>query len=67
MGKKVFLNDLIGWLNHYNSSKTIAIDVPKLNSRQFNKDIFYLNNNKLIKTINIKFDLNDLKKGVFKN
>lgn len=62
MGKKVFLNDLIGWLNHYNSSKTIAIDVPKLNSRQFNKDIFYLNNNKLIKTINIKFDLNDLKK-----
>ena len=62
MGKKVFLNDLVGWLNHYNTSKIIVIDVPKLNSRQFNKDIFYLNNNKLIKTIKIKFDLNDLKK-----
>ena len=62
MGKKVFLNDLVGWLNHYNTSKIIVIDVPKLNSRQFNKDIFYLNNNKLIKNIKIKFDLNDLKK-----
>tara|TARA_B100001121_G_scaffold226946_1_gene200223 strand:- start:2070 stop:2909 length:840 start_codon:yes stop_codon:yes gene_type:complete len=62
MGKKVFLNDLVGWLNHYNTSKIIVMDVPKLNSRQFNKDIFYLNNNKLIKTIKIKFDLNDLKK-----
>ena len=62
MGKKVFLNELVGWLNHYNTNKTIIIDIPKINSRQFNKDIFYLNNNKLIKTINIKFDLNDLKK-----
>ena len=62
MGKKVFLNELVGWLNHYNTNKTIIIDVPKINSRQFNKDIFYLNNNKLLKTINIKFDLNDLKK-----
>ena len=67
MGKKVFLNELVGWLNHYNTNKTIIIDIPKINSRQFNKDIFYLNNNKLIKTINIKFDLNDLKKRVFKN
>ena len=62
MGKKVFLNDLVGWLNHYNTSKIIVMDVPKLNSRQFNKDIFYLNNSKLIKTIKINFDLNDLKK-----
>ena len=62
MGKKVFLNELVGWLNHYNTNKTIIIDVPKINSRQFNKDIFYLNNNKLLKTIKIKFDLNDLKK-----
>lgn len=62
MGKKVFLNELVGWLNHYNTNKTIIIDIPKINSRQFNKDIFYLNNNKLLKTINIKFDLNDLKK-----
>ena len=62
MGKKVFLNQLVGWLNHYNTNKIIILDIPKLNSRQFNQDIFYLNNNKLLKTINIKFDLNDLKK-----
>ena len=62
MGRKVYLNTLVRWLNYYNSNKVIILNMPKNRIKGFNKDTFYLNNDKLLKSINIKFDLNDLKK-----
>ena len=58
IGKKIYLKELVGWLNFYNKQKKIKIvKLPK----SFNKDSFYLNNSKLKKTIKIKISKSELK------
>jgi len=58
LGKKVLLNELVGWLNYYNPIR------PKINilKSSSNKDNFTLNNRKLLKKIKIKINLSELKK-----
>ena len=56
IGRKVYLNDIVGWLNRFNKKK---IKVIKL--REYNDRSFYLNNSKLMKKIRIKNTLNELK------
>lgn len=56
IGKKVYLDKLNKYLNFYNRKK-LKIKKPKLS---YNKDCFYLNNDKLYNKINIKFELRDL-------
>ena len=58
LGQKAYLNELISNLNFYNLNKCKIINVPK----QFNNDCFYLNNKKLLKTIDVKISLSDLKR-----
>lgn len=58
LGKKVYLNKLIEWLNYYNKNSFKKVDLPK----KFNKDKFYLSNKKLFKEINLKFSLTDLER-----
>ena len=57
IGQKVYLNDLVFWLNKYNKKK------PK-NIKKSKKKIesFYLNNQKLMSKIKLKNSLKDLKK-----
>ena len=57
-GKRIYLNDVINWLNYYNS-QDIKLQKPLKN---YNKDCFYLNNKKLEKRINFKINMTDLKK-----
>ena len=57
LSKKVYINQLITWLNFYNSKKIMVI--KKKNS--FNNDSFTLNNKKLMRKIKIKNDVMDLK------
>ena len=47
LGKKIYINQLIAWLNFYNTKK-IKVIIPK---NSFNNDSFTLNNNKLMKKI----------------
>tara|TARA_B100001027_G_scaffold216289_1_gene192210 strand:- start:1785 stop:2591 length:807 start_codon:yes stop_codon:yes gene_type:complete len=56
IGRKVYLNDIVEWLNKFNKKK---IKVIKL--REYNDRSFYLNNSKLMKKIRIKNTLNELK------
>ena len=58
LGKKVYLNKLINWLNLFNKNKYKYIDIPK----SYKTECFYLNNDKLMKKINIKNRLIDLEK-----
>lgn len=59
MGKKIFLKDLVKWLNYYNkNSKINIIQIPN----NFNKDYFYLNNSKLKNKIKINISILELKK-----
>jgi hypothetical protein len=59
IGEKIFLKDLVGWLNYYNINKKYhVIDVPD----NFNKECFYLNNLKLKKKININISKLELKR-----
>ena len=62
LGKKIYLNQLITWLNFYNLTK-IKIINPK---NSFNNDSFTLNNNKLMRKIKIKNDVIDLKNECLK-
>ncbi len=57
IGKKVFLNDLIKWLNNFNKKKFKIIDYNKTSYGNF-----YLNNRKLMSKIKITNDLESLKK-----
>ena len=57
LGKKIYINQLITWLNFYNSKK-IKIISPK---SSFNNDSFTLNNKKLMHKIKIKNDVIELK------
>ena len=58
MGKKIYINQLIYWLNYHNPSKVRVKNLPK----KFNKDCFYLNNNSLKKKINVKIKPIELEK-----
>ena len=57
LGKKIYINQLINWLNFYNIKK-IKVIIPK---NSFNNDSFTLNNNKLMKKIRIKNNVLELK------
>ena len=57
IGKKVYLNDLIKWLNHFNPRKFKTINFNKIDNGNF-----YLNNKKLMSKIKINNDLESLKK-----
>ena len=57
LGKKIYINQLITWLNFYNTKKIKVIN-PK---NSFNNDSFTLNNNKLMKKIKIKNNVLELK------
>ena len=58
IGQKVYLTKLINWLNLFNKNKYKSIDIPK----SYKTECFYLNNDKLMKKINIKNRLIDLEK-----
>jgi len=56
IGKKVYLSKLIKWLNFYNKNKFQIKKLPNY----YIRDSFYLNNNKLKNTIDIKINLKEL-------
>ena len=58
LGQKVYLAKLVNWLNLFNKNRYKSIDIPK----GYNTECFYLNNDKLMKKINIKNKLIDLEK-----
>ena len=58
LGQKVYLNELISNLNFHNQNKCKIVNIPE----KFNNDCFYLNNKKLLKTIDVKISLSDLKR-----
>ena len=62
LGKKIYINQLIAWLNFYNTKKIKVIN-PK---NSFNNDSFTLNNNKLMKKIKIKNNVLELKNECLK-
>ena len=57
LGKKVFLNDIVKWLNHFNKNKFKIVNYDKGPTENF-----YLNNRKLMSKIKISNDLESLKK-----
>ena len=63
LGKKIYINQLIAWLNFYNTKKIKVIN-PK---NSFNNDSFTLNNNKLMKQIKIKNNVLELKNECLSN
>jgi len=58
LGQKVYLNELISNLNFHNQNKCKTVNIPE----KFNNDCFYLNNKKLLKAIDVKISLSDLKR-----
>tara|TARA_B100001540_G_C15516211_1_gene510382 strand:- start:5 stop:346 length:342 start_codon:yes stop_codon:yes gene_type:complete len=56
IGKKIYLNDLISWINKYN-----RVNITFKNQPNKLDDCFYLNNQKLMKKIKIKNSIKDLK------
>lgn len=61
IGEKIYLNELVNWLNFYNKKKTMTRKLPV----NFNKDSFYLNNNKIKKKLKINISKNHLKNYCF--
>ena len=59
IGQKVYLNDLINWLNISNKKKLKKVKIKK------KSDSFYLNNKKLMSKIKISNSLTDLKQYCF--
>jgi len=59
LGRKVYLRNIVRWLNFFNKKK---INYIQVNKKDMNLDSFTLNNNKLKKSINCKILMNDLKK-----
>ena len=57
IGQKVYLNDLVFWLNKYNKKKP-----KKIKKSKKKIESFYLNNQKLMSKIKLKNSLKDLKK-----
>jgi hypothetical protein len=60
IGRKVYLNDLLNWLNKFNKRKFIV--KPK----NIKDDNFFLNNQKLMYKLKIKNSLSELKKYCLK-
>ena len=60
IGRKVYLNEIINWLNKFNSQKLI------IKSRNTQNDCFFLNNKKLMSKIKINNSLLELKKYCLK-
>ena len=60
IGKKVYLNEIISWLNKFNKQKIVV------KSRNIKNDCFFLNNKKLMSKIKINNSLSELKKYCFK-
>ncbi|MBD1166397.1 NAD-dependent epimerase/dehydratase family protein [Pelagibacterales bacterium SAG-MED07] len=60
IGKKIYLNDLIGWLNKFNNKKFMII------RKNIKNDCFFLNNKKLMSKIKIKNSTLELKKYCFR-
>ena len=56
IGQKVYLNNIIDWLNRYNKKKLKKIKIIKKKN-----DSFFLNNKKLMSKIKIKNSLTELK------
>mgnify|MGYP001444589910 FL=1 len=56
LGKKVYLDKLVKWLNEFNKHKHKLKEMPN----NYKKQSFYLNNDKLMKKINIKNRIIDL-------
>tara|TARA_B100001057_G_scaffold492904_1_gene586262 strand:+ start:613 stop:1440 length:828 start_codon:yes stop_codon:yes gene_type:complete len=61
LGQKVFLKELLGWLNKHNNNKSkfICLFISKKKSKE---ESFTLNNNKIFKKINYRPNKRDLKK-----
>jgi len=59
MGRKVYLKNIINWLNFYNKKKIVQKKLPITINKSQN---FYLNNKKLSKEIKLKLSLTKLKK-----
>ena len=57
IGKKIYLSEIIGWLNRYNKNPIKVIRYKSSKSQNF-----YLNNKKLMSKIKIKNELSELKK-----
>ena len=55
IGRKVYLNDLLKWLNKFNNQKYLT------KKKDIKDDCFYLNNKKLMSKIRIKNSLRELK------
>ena len=62
LGKKIYLNELISWLNFYNRRKTTKINIKK----SFNNDNFTLNNRRLMNKIKTSNNLSEFKKECIK-
>lgn len=62
LGKKIYLNQLVKWLNFYNRNKIKTISPEN----SFNDDSFTLNNKKLMKKIKIKNNKLELKNECLK-
>lgn len=58
IGKKVYLFNIFNWLNFYNDEKNTIKKQLKI----YPQENFFLNNSKLLKTLNIKLSLTKLKK-----
>lgn len=56
-GKKIYLDDVIRWLNYHNPKKVKVIDNKLIEK---NKVCFYLNNQKLLNFTKIKISLSEL-------
>ena len=61
IGNKVYLDRLANWLNYYNTNKVNKVIFKKKNILD-NQDSFFLNNDKLSKEINLRFNLKTLEK-----
>ena len=56
-GEKIYLRELINWLNFYNKKKVIICKLPK----NFNQDSFFINNDKIKKKLKINISKKQLK------
>ena len=60
IGRKIYLNDLLNWLNKFNKKKFIK------KNKNIKDDNFFLNNKKLMSKLKIKNSITELKKYCFK-
>ena len=65
LGQKIYIKEILSWLNKYNKNKKNFIYVKK-KKKVFNKYSFSLNNTKLYRAINYKPKKNELRKFCIK-